>query len=126
MTRRELITEVNRYCFFSNKHEIEYILQSIERVITEALMQGKIVKLNSFLKFGTKLSSPRKGKFKGKKWKSEPKWMAYVKVSPVLNKKIEEYRNMDWLDRFAALSDDEQYNYVKEAQRQIDDGVQKG
>ena len=123
MTRRELIAEVNRYCYFSNKHEVEYILNSIERVITEALMQGKVIKLNSFLKFGTKLSSPRKGKFKGKKWESEPKWTAFVKVSPLLNKKIDEYRNLDWLDKFTALSDEEQYNYVKEAQRQIDDGL---
>lgn len=122
MTKRELIAEVNRNCVFSNKHEIEYILDSIERVITEALMQGKVIKLNSFLKFGSKLSSPRKGKFKGKTWKSEPKWIAYVKVSPVLNKKIDEYRNLDWLDRFATLSDEEQHCYLKEAQRQIDDG----
>ena len=120
MTRRELIAEINRCCYFSNKHEIEYILQSIERIITEALMQGKTIKLNGFLKFYTKLSSPRQGKFKGKNWKSEPKWTAYVKVSPVLNDKIDEYKNSDWLDRFSALSDEEQYYYVQEAQRLID------
>ena len=122
MTRRELIAEVNRQCIFSNKDGVEYIIRLIESVITEALMQGKTLKLNGFLKLGTKQLQPRKGKLKGIKWKTDKKVVAYVKVSPVLQHKIQEHReeqeNMDWLDRFAALSDEEQYYWVKLAQEQ--------
>ena len=123
MTRRELIAEVNRQCVFSNKDGVEYIIRLIESVITEALMQGKTLKLNGFLKLGTKQLQPRKGNLKGKKWKTDKKVMAYVKVSPIIQRKIAQYRdeqaNMDWLDRFTALSDEEQYNWVKLAQEQV-------
>jgi nucleoid DNA-binding protein len=124
MTRRELIEEVNRNCRFSNKSGVEYIIKLIEDVITKALIQGQTIKLNGFLKLGTKQSSPRKGKFKGKTWKSKSKVVAYAKVSPVINSKIQEHQNMDWLDRFALLSYEEQYDFVKEAQRQIDECMQ--
>jgi len=121
MTRRQLIAEVNKKCRFTNKDGVEYILKLLEKSIIDALIQGHTIKLNGFLKLGIKQSSPRKGKFKGKKWKSKSKWVAYAKVSPVVSKKIQEHQEMDWLDRFTLMSQEEQYLYVKEAQRQIND-----
>lgn len=120
MTRRQLIAEVNKKCSFTNKDGVEYILKLLEKSIIDALIQGHTIKLNGFLKLGIKQSSPRKGKFKGKKWKSKSKWVAYAKVSPVVSKKIQEHKETDWLDRFLSFPEEVQHEYYKEAQRQID------
>jgi len=120
MTRRQLIAEVNRQCSFSNKDGVEYILRLLETTIIDALCKGHTIKLNGFLKLGIKQSSPRKGKFKGKKWKSKSKWVAYAKVSPVVSKKIQEHKSMDWIDIFLTYPEDVQYEFYKEAQRQLD------
>ena len=120
MTRRQLIAEVNRQCSFSNKEGVEYILKLLEEAIIDALIQGDTIKLNGFLKLGTKQSSPRKGKFKGKKWKSKSKTVAYAKVSPVVSKKIQEHKETNWLDIFLAYPEEVQHEYYKEAQRQVD------
>jgi len=120
MTRRQLIAEVNKKCRFSNKEGVEYILKLLEQTIVENLIKGHTIKLNGFLKLGIKQSSPREGKFKGKKWKSKSKWMAYAKVSPVVSKKIQEYKESNWLDIFLSYPEEVQQKFVKEAQRQID------
>ena len=119
MTRRELITEVNRSCSFSNKEGVEYILRLLEQTIINALIQGHTIKLNGFLKIGLKQSTPREGKFKGKRWRSESKTVAYAKVSPVINRKINKHKEMDFLDIFASYPYEVQYAYVKEAKRQL-------
>jgi len=120
MTRRQLIAEVNKQCSFSNKDGVEYILRLLEKTIVDALIQGHTIKLNGFLKLGIKQSSPRKGKFKGKKWKSKSKWVAYAKISPVVSTKIQEHKETNWLDIFLAYPEEVQYEYYKEAQRQLD------
>ena len=120
ISKRDLIAEVNRLCYFSNKHEVEYVLNAIQRVIVEALLQGKTIKLNGFLKIGTKETKPRKCTLKGKKFETESKTVAYTKVSPVINRKIQEFQNLSWLDIFASYSEEVQYAYVKEAKRQIE------
>ena len=119
MTRRELIADVNRQCRFSNKDGVEYILKLLEKSIIDALIQGKTINLNGFMKLGTKEAKPRKGTLKGKKWKTDKKIMAYAKISPVIQKKIQEHKDMDWLDIFASYPDEVQYEFVKEAQRQL-------
>ena len=119
MTRRELIAEVNRSCSFSNKEGVEYILRLLEQAIIENLIKGKTIKLNSFLQLGTKEVKPRKCTLKGKKFETKSKTVAYAKVSPVINRKIQEYQEMDWLDIFASYSDEVQYEFVKEAKRQL-------
>ncbi len=119
ITKRDLIAEVNRLCYFSNKHEVEYILNSIERVITDALIKGQTIKLNSFLKFGTKEVKSRKCKLKGKEFETKSKTVAYVKVSPVIQRKIQEHQERDWLDIFLSYPEEVQHEFVKEAQRQI-------
>ncbi len=120
MTRRQLIAEVNKKCSFSNKEGVEYILKLLEQTIIDALIQGHTIKLNGFLKLGIKQSSPRKGKFKGKKWKSKSKLVAYAKVSPVVSKRIQEHNETNWLDIFLSYPEEVQHEYYREAQRQID------
>lgn len=124
MTRRELIAEVNRRCRFSNADGVEYIIRLVEEVMTDALIQGKYIKLNGFLKLGMKQTKQRTFNLKGKEFESKSKTVAYAKVSPVINNKIQEYQeqqaDMDWLDRFSELSEEEQYVLVKLAKEQAD------
>ena len=120
MTRRQLIAIVNQNCKFTNKEGVEYILRLLEKTIVDALIHGHTIKLNGFLKLGVKQSSPRQGKFKGKKWKSKSQTVAYAKISPVVSKKIQEHKSMDWLDIFLSYPEEVQYEYYKEAKRKID------
>jgi len=120
MTRRQLIAIVNQNCKFTNKEGVEYILKLLEEAIIDALIQGHTIKLNGFLKLGVKQSSSREGKFKGKKWKSKSKTVAYAKVSPIVSTKIQEHKETNWLDVFLAYPEEVQHEYYKEAQRQID------
>lgn len=121
MTRRELIAVVNQRCSFSNKDGVEYILRLLEEAIVDSLIKGHTIKLNGFLKLGTKVAKPRKSILKGKEFQTKSKTVAYVKVSPVIQKKIQEHKDMDWLDIFLSYPEDVQHEYVKEAKRQIEE-----
>ena len=120
MTRRQLIAEVNKKCSFSNKDGVEYILKLLEQTIVENLIKGHTIKLNGFLKLGTKIVKSRKSTLNGKKYKSKSKTVAYAKVSPVVQRKIQENQDMDWLDRFLSYPEEVQHEYYKEAKRQIE------
>ena len=120
MTRRQLIAEVNKKCSFTNKDGVEYILKLLEQTIVENLIKGHTIKLNGFLKLGTKVVKPRKCKLKGKEFETKSKTVAYVKVSPVVQQKIHEHNDMDWLDIFLSYPVEVQNEYYKEAKRQID------
>ncbi|MDF1875930.1 HU family DNA-binding protein [Sulfurimonas sp. SAG-AH-194-I05] len=120
MTRRQLIAIVNQNCKFTNKEGVEYILKLLEKTIVDALIQGHTIKLNGFLKLGVKQTSSRKGKFKGKKWKSKSKLVAYAKVSPVVSTKIQEHKETDWLDTFLSYPEEIQHEFYAEVKRQID------
>ncbi len=120
MTRRQLIAEVNKKCSFTNKDGVEYILKLLEQTIIDALIQGHTIKLNGFLKLGTKVTKSRKCSLKGKEFEIKSKTVAYVKVSPVVQQKIQEHQNMDWLDIFLSYPVEVQNEYYREAQRQID------
>ena len=123
MTRRELIAAVNQRCRFSNTDGVEYIIRLVEEVITDALVRGQTIKLNSFLKLGTKQTKPRKITLQGKQYESKSKTVAYAKVSPTIQRKIQEYQeqqvDMDWLNEFDKLPYDMQYDLVKLAKGNI-------
>ena len=125
MTRRELITEVNRRCRFSNADGVEYIIRLVEEVITDALIRGQTIKLNGYLKLGMKQTKPRKITLKNKQYESKSKTVAFAKVSPTIQRKIQEYQeqqvDMDWLEEFAELPYDMQYDLVKIAKAQAND-----
>lgn len=122
MTRRQLISEVNRQCSFTNKDGVEYILRLLEQTIIDNLIKGHAIKLNGFLKFGVKEALSREVVLEGKKFKTDKKLKAYVKVSPTIQRKIQEYQeqqvDMDWLEEFAELPYDMQYDLVKIAKEQ--------
>ena len=125
MTRRELIAEVNRRCRFSNADGVEYIIRLVEEVITDALIRGQTIKLNGYLKLGMKQTKPRKITLKNKQYESKSKTVAFAKVSPTIQRKIQEYQeqqvDMDWLEEFAELPYDMQYDLVKIAKAQAND-----
>ncbi|MBU1994756.1 HU family DNA-binding protein [bacterium] len=125
MTRRELIAAVNQRCKFSNADRVEYIIRLVEEVMTDALVRGQTIKLNSFLKLGTKQSKPRKITLQNKQYESKSKTVAFAKVSPTIQRKIQEYQeqqaDMDWLDEFSELPYDMQYDLVKLAKEQANE-----
>ena len=125
ITRRQLIAEVNRQCKFSNADGVEYIIRLVEEVITDALVRGQTIKLNSFLKLGTKQTKPRKITLQGKQYESKSKTVAFAKVSPTIQRKIQEYQvqqaDMDWLEDFSELPYDMQYDLIKLAKEQAND-----
>ena len=122
ITRRQLVAEVNRKCKFSNQDGVEYIVRLIEEVITDALIRGQTIKLNSFLKIGIKQTKPRKITLQGKQYESISKTVAYAKVSPTIQRKIQDKQeqqvDMDWLEEFSELPYDMQYDLVKIAKEQ--------
>ena len=122
ITRRQLIAEVNRQCKFSNQDGVEYIVRLVEEVMTGFLIRGEDIKLNGFLKLSTKQTKPRSFNLKGKQYESKSKTVAFVKVSPTIQRKIQEYQeqqvDMDWLEEFSELPYDMQYDLVKIAKEQ--------
>ncbi len=122
ITRRQLVAEVNRKCKFSNQDGVEYIVRLIEEVITDALIRGQTIKLNGFLKLSTKQTKPRKITLKNKQYESKSKTVAYAKVSPSVQRKIQDKQeqqvDMDWLEEFSELPYDMQYDLVKIAKEQ--------
>ena len=125
ITRRQLVAEVNRKCKFSNQDGVEYIVRLIEEVITDALIRGQTIKLNGFLKLSTKQTKPRKITLKNKQYESKSKTVAFAKVSPTIQRKIQEYQeqkeDIDWLEEFSELPYDMQYDLVALAKDQAND-----
>ena len=120
MTRQQLIEEVSKNCSFTSRDGVEFIVKLLEQTIIDNLIKGHTIMLNSFLKIGIKATKPRKFTIKGKKFETKSKAVAYVKVSQVVNKKIQKQQEMNFLDLFASFPIDIQKKYVKEAKRQIE------
>jgi nucleoid DNA-binding protein len=125
MTRRDLMRIIKKKLHFLNPEIVDLIIRMYENEITNALIVGDTIKLNSFIKLSTKMAKGRHGILKSKIWTTAPKKVAFAKISPSVQKKIQEYQeqqeNMDWLEEFAALSDEEQYQLVKKAKQHVND-----